>query len=330
MPSLRSPSASAKSSKNSGYVFSTQPGFSIRTPGIRSPASAKLIAMRWSLYVSIVAGRSRPRLDRQAVVALVDVRAELAQLGRQRGDAVGFLVADVGDVADRRRPVGEQRDDGQRLHGVADRVHVDVDAVQRAADDGDRIRVAAHFAAHLLQAIDERDVALQAVGRQSFDGDFAAGDRRRRPEVARGRSVGLDRVLACRVWLRRGDLESRRIRRPVSTSTPNARITASVIRTYGCDTSGPSIASSTGERAAGAAISRPLRNWLEMSPRTVAVPPGKSVGVDDHRRAAVVVFARSVRAQLVRARRASRRSAARASARRRPAETSRGRASPAP
>lgn len=36
----------AKSSKNSGYVFSTHLGFSITTPGMRKPARARLIAIR--------------------------------------------------------------------------------------------------------------------------------------------------------------------------------------------------------------------------------------------------------------------------------------------
>ena len=46
-------------------------------------------------------------------------------------------MADVGDVADGRRPLGETGDGGERHDGVADVVHVDVDAVQRAAVDGD-------------------------------------------------------------------------------------------------------------------------------------------------------------------------------------------------
>ena len=51
-------------------------------------------------------------------------------------------------------------------------------------------------------------------------------------------------------------------------------------------------------RRAGAAINRPLRNWLEMSPRTVARAAGQSVGVDHDRRAAVAGFALRVRAEL--------------------------------
>ena len=38
-----------QSSKNSGYVFAVQPGSRITTPACRKPATAKLIAMRWSL-----------------------------------------------------------------------------------------------------------------------------------------------------------------------------------------------------------------------------------------------------------------------------------------
>ena len=52
-------------------------------------------------------------------------------------NAVGLLVANVGDVADRGRPIGEQGHGGQRLHRVADGVHVDFDAAQRPARDGD-------------------------------------------------------------------------------------------------------------------------------------------------------------------------------------------------
>ena len=68
-------------------------------------------------------------------------RAELPQLGGQGGDAVGLLVPDVGHAGDRGRPVGEQGHGGERLHRVADGVHVDLDA--RAAAwprHGDRVR----------------------------------------------------------------------------------------------------------------------------------------------------------------------------------------------
>ena len=55
----------------------------------------------------------------------------------------------------------------------------------------------------------------------------------------------------------------------------------------------------TGDWAAGAASSRPLRNWLETSPRTVAVPPGRPLAWIDNRRAAVVVLAPGIGAELV-------------------------------
>ena len=60
------------------------------------------------------------------------VCAELAQFGRQGADAIGFLVANVRDAANPRRPLGEQGHRRQRLHRIADGVHVDVDSPQRA------------------------------------------------------------------------------------------------------------------------------------------------------------------------------------------------------
>ena len=54
----------------------------------------------------------RSRRDRQPIGEFIDFCADSAQFGRQRGDAVGFLVADVRDVADSRRPLREARDGG--------------------------------------------------------------------------------------------------------------------------------------------------------------------------------------------------------------------------
>ena len=55
-------------------------------------------------------GRAMQRLGRdpQSVGPLVDLGAELPQFGGQGRDAIGFLVADVCDVANRRRPLGER------------------------------------------------------------------------------------------------------------------------------------------------------------------------------------------------------------------------------
>ena len=137
------------------------------------------------------------RDDDQAVGLLVDRGAELAELGRQGGDAVGLLVADVGDVADPRDPVGEQGDDRQGHHGVADRVHVHVDGPQRSA----RARSFARARASTVQPMCSRMSTnamspWRLVGAEPLDGDRAARDRGEGEEVAGGRGVGLDRVVA--------------------------------------------------------------------------------------------------------------------------------------
>ena len=69
------------------------------TPGTASPTNAMLIAMRWSLYVSISAPCDTAGRDPQSVGTLLDFRAQLAQFDGQGVNAVGLFVADVGDAA---------------------------------------------------------------------------------------------------------------------------------------------------------------------------------------------------------------------------------------
>ena len=76
--------------------------------------------------------------------------------------------------------------------------------------DGDRVVLVPHLAAHLRKTVGEFDIALQAALRKSFNGDFAAGDRRRRQKITRGGSVRLDRVFAARVFFLR-QCETRKI-----------------------------------------------------------------------------------------------------------------------
>ena len=132
---------------------------------------------------------------------LLDPGAQAGELTAQVADPVCLLVADVGDVADRRRPVGEQGHDAERRHGVADRVHVDVDAVGGPARDRHGIvggivprLVPLQCAAHFVKRLREGDIPLHAPPRQPLDGDAPAGDCRGGEEVARGRRIGLDGV----------------------------------------------------------------------------------------------------------------------------------------
>ena len=66
--------------------------------------------------------------DGQPIGPFFDGRPEPPQFTSQVGDAVGFFVANVGDVADGGRPLGKQCHRSQGHHSVADGVHVDVDA----------------------------------------------------------------------------------------------------------------------------------------------------------------------------------------------------------
>ena len=68
---------------------------------------------------------------RKQVGALLHLRAELAQLGGHRREAVGFLHAPARDVADRARAVGEEREHRGGHRGVGNVVQVEVDRLQR-------------------------------------------------------------------------------------------------------------------------------------------------------------------------------------------------------
>jgi len=69
--------------------------------------------------------------------------------------------------------------------------------------NGDAIGLPDNFAAHAFERIDESHVALKRVAMQAGDGDAAACDCRRGKEVAGGRRVGFDVVMASLKWLRR-------------------------------------------------------------------------------------------------------------------------------
>ena len=76
--------------------------------------------------------------------------------------------------------------------------------------DAQIIRPALDATAHLLEHIDEPDVALEARGAKRLDLDATSGDGRRGQEIRRVRRVGLDRVLARAVALRGGHDETGR------------------------------------------------------------------------------------------------------------------------
>ena len=100
------------------------------------------------------------------MLALLDRAPHRVELAGEVGDPVGFLVPDVGHVADRGRPLREQGDDGERRHRVADRVHVDVDAARRTAGHGHRplpLLAPGDNAAHPLERVCEGHVSLHTA-----------------------------------------------------------------------------------------------------------------------------------------------------------------------
>ena len=142
---------------------------------------------------SIVHGRD----DGQPIGLLHDRAAEPPQFAGQVADAVGLLIANVGDVADRGRPVCEKCHHRERRHCVADRIHVDIDAADRAARHCDRLIrpvIPCDRTAHAAKRIGEADVALHAPVGKPFDPHAAAGDRSSREEIAGRRGVGFDGV----------------------------------------------------------------------------------------------------------------------------------------
>jgi hypothetical protein len=78
-------------------------------------------------------------------------------------------------------------------------VSENVDGAKAPADDGRTRRLALDRAAHVFEHVHESHVALNARRPQSFHGDRAPGDRRQGEEVAGGRGIGLDGVIAATI-----------------------------------------------------------------------------------------------------------------------------------
>ena len=101
------------------------------SPAATRPAIAKVIASRWSSRLSVAAPRRRrAAVDRDVVAVDVDPRAERAQAGRDPGDPVRFLVAQLAGAADRGRALGDggrQAQDRDLVDGRGDLGRAEVD-----------------------------------------------------------------------------------------------------------------------------------------------------------------------------------------------------------
>ena len=128
----------------------------------------------------------------EPVGVLLRVDAQPAQLGHDRGDAIGLLAADEANSAHLRGTVSEDRNRGEGLSGVGDVGHLDLDAAQGAPSaDHDVIVGPLDSCTHPGQDVDEGDVALGGPPTEAVDAHRAACDHRGRRPVRRSRRVGL-------------------------------------------------------------------------------------------------------------------------------------------
>ena len=112
-----------------------------RSPGSSaSPAAAippsRCVLPPWGEGRGARGEKIRRRSHDEVVRALFHARAELAQLGRHRGDPVGFLHAPAADVAQPAWAGGEEREHRAGHGRVRDQVQVEVERRERRAAGG--------------------------------------------------------------------------------------------------------------------------------------------------------------------------------------------------
>ena len=126
--------------------------------------------------------------DAQPIVTVFYVLTNAAKFIDRRDQAIGFFDANIRHVANGGWPFAQRRDGGQRHHGVADMVHIDVDTAQRfvVCDAGKRNSdlsraggesTLSHRRAHQLEDLDKTDVALQRMLVKAVDGDCESEGR---------------------------------------------------------------------------------------------------------------------------------------------------------
>ena len=123
------------------------------------------------LRVDRAAGERRTSAHGQAVCAHRHLRAECAQHGGRALEAVGFLEPQAGGVDDLRLAAGKRGDNAQHRDEVRNGRGIDRNAVQRAAPDGDGIRLRVHIRAEAAQNLQHRTVPLRRRCSQPRDRD---------------------------------------------------------------------------------------------------------------------------------------------------------------
>ena len=118
--------------------------------------------------------REGERLDGHSVLEFLDTDAEFPQFRHDGMDPVRFFDAHVRDVSNRRWRVGEEGRHGERLRGIADEVHIGIDAVKRFvrfSTHPDKIGTILDSTAHFCEAFAESHVSLKRVFREIPDRD---------------------------------------------------------------------------------------------------------------------------------------------------------------
>ena len=114
--------------------------------------------------------------NRQEIRALLDLRAQLAQLAGHGGDAIGFLDPPAADIA---QPAGALGKQGQhrRCHGgIRNVVQIHVQRLQMPGAPGrwagfgfDPVRPHAQLATHALEHLGKAHITLDAVAPHALD-----------------------------------------------------------------------------------------------------------------------------------------------------------------
>ena len=104
--------------------------FSTSTPGDRGADDRAGVGHPVVVVGVEHAAVQRCRPQAEPVVVLGDVRPESAELGRERGEPVGLVAAEVRDAAQHAGCLGQCAQGGDRGRELADVVQVDVETVE--------------------------------------------------------------------------------------------------------------------------------------------------------------------------------------------------------
>ena len=119
---------------------------------------------------------------------------ELAQFGRHRCDAVGFLDSPAGDVAQGGLALGEQGGRGQRHRGIGNMVAIEIDGDQPPLRRLCLHPVRAHLDArpHFCQSLGKFHITLDRIPAYAFDTYRATANGAQREKIGSGGGITLN------------------------------------------------------------------------------------------------------------------------------------------